>query len=145
LKRSQSMSIVFLGVAGLPAPRRLATAPTRHGSAILTPPRYNPFSYHSRSSRNSVRCLPFERDTVIGMQIFAYLWSYLFQIVHIFWTAHGCVNELVSLVCFDSRPGFGIISLLFSGYTLSLLGRVSGEHRGGATEILSPIGVEHEN
>jgi hypothetical protein len=38
LKRSQSTPIVFLGVAGLPAPRRLATAPTRHSSAIRTPP-----------------------------------------------------------------------------------------------------------
>ena len=30
--------IVFLGVAGLPAPRRLATAPTRHRPASLIPP-----------------------------------------------------------------------------------------------------------
>jgi hypothetical protein len=37
-KRSRSTPIVFLGVAGLPAPRRLATALTRHGSASLTPP-----------------------------------------------------------------------------------------------------------
>jgi hypothetical protein len=37
-KRSRSTPIVFLGVAGLPAPRRLATAPIRHGSASLTPP-----------------------------------------------------------------------------------------------------------
>jgi hypothetical protein len=55
------------------------------------------------------------------------------------------IDELVSLVCSDSRQGFGIISLLFSGYTISLLGRVSAEQRGGATEILSPIGVEHGN
>jgi hypothetical protein len=38
LKRSRSTLIVFLGVAGLPAPHRLTTAPTRHGSASLTPP-----------------------------------------------------------------------------------------------------------
>jgi hypothetical protein len=38
LKWSRSTSIVFLDVAGLPALRRLATAPTRHGFAILTPP-----------------------------------------------------------------------------------------------------------
>ena len=30
--------IVFLGIAGLPAPCRLATAPTRHRPASLTPP-----------------------------------------------------------------------------------------------------------
>jgi hypothetical protein len=29
---------VFLAVAGLPAPRRVATAPTRHSPASLTPP-----------------------------------------------------------------------------------------------------------
>jgi hypothetical protein len=28
---------VFLAVAGLPAPRRVATAPTRHSTASLTP------------------------------------------------------------------------------------------------------------
>ena len=38
------------------------------------------------------------------------------------------------------RQTFGITSLLFSGYTLSLAGRVSGERRGGAAEILSRIG-----
>jgi hypothetical protein len=36
-ERSRSTPIVFLSVAGLPAPRRLTTAPTRHGSSILTP------------------------------------------------------------------------------------------------------------
>ena len=38
------------------------------------------------------------------------------------------------------RQTFGITSLLFSGYTLFLAGRVSGEWRGGAIEILSRIG-----
>jgi hypothetical protein len=52
---------------------------------------------------------------------------------------------LISMVCSDPRQSFGIISLLFSGYTLSLPGRVSGEQRGGAAEILSQIGVEHGN
>ena len=37
--RSTSVTpIAFLAAAGLPAPRRLATAPTRHGPASLTPP-----------------------------------------------------------------------------------------------------------
>jgi hypothetical protein len=49
------------------------------------------------------------------------------------------------MVCSDLRQSFGIISLLFSGYTLSLLGRVFGEQQGGAAEILSQIGVEHGN
>ena len=43
------------------------------------------------------------------------------------------------------RQTFDITSLLFSGYTLSLVGRVSGEQRGGAAEILSRIGAEHGN
>ena len=38
---------------------------------------------------------------------------------------------------------FGRISLLFFEYTISLSGRVFGEQRGGAAEILSQIGVEH--
>ena len=41
LERSRSTSvtpIAFLAAVGLPAPRRLATAPTRPGPASLTPP-----------------------------------------------------------------------------------------------------------
>jgi hypothetical protein len=49
------------------------------------------------------------------------------------------------MVCFDLRQSFGIISLFFSGYTLSLAGRVFGEQREGAAEILSWIRVEHGN
>lgn len=52
---------------------------------------------------------------------------------------------LVFMVCSDPRRIFGITSLLFSGYTISLPGRVFGEQRGGAAEILSRIGVEHGN
>ena len=48
----------------------------------------------------------------------------------------------VSMVYFDLRQSFNIISPLFSGYTISLPGRVFGEQRGGAAEILSRIGVE---
>ena len=44
------------------------------------------------------------------------------------------------MVCSDPRQSFDIISLLFSGHTLSLAGRVLGEQRGGAAEILSHIG-----
>ena len=52
---------------------------------------------------------------------------------------------LVSMLYSDPRQSFGSISLLFSGYTISLLGRVFGEQRGGAAKILSRIGVEHGN
>ena len=52
---------------------------------------------------------------------------------------------LVYMVHSDLRQSFGIISLLFFGYTISLSGRVSGEQRGGAAEILSWIGVDHIN
>jgi len=77
------------------------------------------------------------------MHVFAYLFPYLFRIVHVFWTARGCVDVLVSMVSSDSRQSFGITYLLFSGYTLSLAGRVPGEQRGGAAEILSRIGANH--
>jgi hypothetical protein len=50
---------------------------------------------------------------------------------------------LVSMMYSDPRQSFGIISLLFSGYTISLPGCVFGEQRGGAAEILSRIGVDH--
>jgi hypothetical protein len=43
----------------------------------------------------------------------------------------------------DPRRSFGTTSLLFSRYTLSLIGRVSGEQGGGAAKILSRIRVEH--
>ena len=50
---------------------------------------------------------------------------------------------LVSVVYSVPRQSFGSISLLFSGYTISLPGRVFGDQRGGAAEILSRIGVDH--
>ena len=49
------------------------------------------------------------------------------------------------MVYVDPRRSLGIISSLFSGYTISFLGRVFGEQWGGAAEILPRIGVEHEN
>ena len=52
---------------------------------------------------------------------------------------------LVSMFYSHSRQSIGIISSLFSGYTISLPGRVFGEQRGNTAEILSRIGVEHEN
>ena len=76
------------------------------------------FSFDVRISRNLVRRLPFERDTVGGMQIFAYLWPYLFWIVHAFWTARRCVDGLVPMFYSGPRQSFGITSLLFSGYAL---------------------------
>jgi len=53
--------------------------------------------------------------------------------------------ELVSMLYSDPRQSFSSISLLFSGYTISLPGCVFGEQRGGVAEILSRIGVEHGN
>ena len=52
---------------------------------------------------------------------------------------------LVFIVYADPRQSLDIISPLFSGCTTSLPGRVFGEQRGGAAEILSRIGVEHIN
>ena len=51
----------------------------------------------------------------------------------------------VSMLYSDSSQNFGSTSPLFSGYTISLLGRVFGEQRGGAAEILAWIGVENGN
>jgi hypothetical protein len=53
--------------------------------------------------------------------------------------------SLVSMFCSDLGQSFGTTFPLFSGYTIFFLGRVSGEQRGGAAEILSQIGVEHGN
>ena len=50
---------------------------------------------------------------------------------------------LVYMVHSDPRQSFGITSPMFSGYTITLSGRVSGEHQGGAAEILSRTGVDH--
>jgi hypothetical protein len=50
---------------------------------------------------------------------------------------------LVSMVCSDLGQSFGFTFLLFSGYTISFPGRVFGEQRGCAAEILSRLGVEH--
>jgi hypothetical protein len=52
---------------------------------------------------------------------------------------------LVSMFCSDLGQSLGTNFPLFSGYTISFLGHVSGEQRGGAAEILSQIGVDHGN
>ena len=44
---------------------------------------------------------------------------------------------LVSMAFSDPRQSFDSTFLLFSGYTISLSGRVFGEQRGGAAEILN--------
>jgi hypothetical protein len=53
--------------------------------------------------------------------------------------------SLVSMFCSNLGHSFDTTFPLFSGYTISFLGRVSGEQRGGAAEILPQIGVEHGN
>jgi len=45
----------------------------------------------------------------------------------------------------DPSQNFGSTSPLFSEYTNFFAGRVLGEHRRGAAEILSRIGAEHGN
>jgi hypothetical protein len=77
------------------------------------------------------------------MQNFAYLGLYLFQIVHVFWTTCGCVDGVSFMVYSDPRQSFGNTSPLFSGYTISLTGRVFGEQRGGVAKILSRIEVDN--
>ena len=52
---------------------------------------------------------------------------------------------LVSVVHSHPRQSLDTISPLFSGYTISLAGRVSREQRGGTVEILSRIGGDYGN
>ena len=97
-----------------------------------------------RRSRKPVRRLPFGRDTTGDMQFFLHIFNRIcFELSTLLWTARGCVVGSGSMVHSDPSQSFGITSLLFSGYTISLSGRVSGEQRGGAAEILSQIGVDH--
>ena len=79
------------------------------------------------------------------MQLFAYIEPYVFRIVHVIWTAQGCVDMVSFHGQLRSVQSFSITSLLFSGYTISLTGRVFGEQRGGAAKILSRLGVDHGN
>jgi len=72
---------------------RLATAPLPFLHSHL---RYKQpvLLYFFLRLRRLVRCLPSERDMVGCIQITVYIRPYLFRIVHIFWTAHVCVNEV---------------------------------------------------
>ena len=79
------------------------------------------------------------------MQLFAYMEPYVFRIVPVFGTVRGCVDVVSFHALLQSVQSFGITSLLFSGYTISLTGRVFGEQRGGAAEILSRQEVDHRN
>jgi hypothetical protein len=79
------------------------------------------------------------------MQICAYLRRYLFRIVHVLWTARGCVG-VVSFHCL-LRSGTEFrhhLPVVLRIHTL-LGGRVSGEQRGGAAEIPSRIGADRGN
>jgi hypothetical protein len=40
------------------------------------------------------------------MQIFAYLQMYLFRIVHVFWTSHGCVDSVSFHALLQSETEF---------------------------------------
>jgi hypothetical protein len=96
-------------VGGTRRPRSTSSAlrssctASAHHCTDSAPPRYpdltvtlgiTPLSICGLWLRNLVRCLPFERDTVGDMRTFAYLRPYLFRIVYVFWTAHGCVVEV---------------------------------------------------
>ena len=63
-------------------------------------------SYHGRRSRKPVRRLPFERDTVGNMHMFAYVYPYLFRIVHVLWTTRVCVHEFSCHVPLRSETEF---------------------------------------
>ena len=79
------------------------------------------------------------------MQIFVYLSPYMFRIVHIFWTARGCVDGVSfhGVLPFETeyRHHFPVVLRIHNLPS----GRVFGEQRRNAAEILSRIGVEHGN
>jgi hypothetical protein len=77
----------------------------RCGSACTAAPRHR-----NRRSRNLLTYLLSERDTAGGMHFCAYLRPYLFRNVHVFWTACGSKDELVSMSWSDQRQSFGITS-----------------------------------
>jgi len=77
------------------------------------------------------------------MRITAYLRRYLFRIVHVFWTARECVDKVRFHVPLLSESEFRHhLPVVLRIHTLRK-GRVSGEQRGGAAEILTRTGAEH--
>ena len=68
-----------------------------------------------------------------------------FELSTLFGQPEDAYMGLVSMVHSHPRQSLGTISPLFSGYTISLTERVSGEQRGGAAELLSRIGGDHGN
>jgi hypothetical protein len=100
-------------------------------------------------SRNLVRCLPFERDTVGDMRTIAYLRPYLFRIVHAFWTARGCVVEVSFHAPLRFEREFRHhLSVVLRIHTLpckTCIGRIAGRccrnsvsNRSGAWKLMSP-------
>ena len=71
------------------------------------------------------------------MQLFAYMEPYVFRIVHVIWTAQGCVDMVSFHGQLRSVPEFR--------HHLPVVLRGFGEQRGGAAEILSRLGVDHGN
>ena len=98
-------------------------------------------------SRKLVRRLSFEIDTDGNIQNFAFVRPYLFRIIHVFWTARGCVDgdSFHDLLPFEIeyRHHFPVVLRIHNLPSLS--GRVFGEQQGNAAEIISRIGVEHGN
>ena len=80
------------------------------------------------------------------MQFFLHIFNRICsELSTLLWTPQDAYMGSGSMVHSDPSQSFGITSLLFSGYTTSLSGRVSGEQRGGAAKIMSWIGVDHIN
>ena len=124
------------------------TPPTRckHRHRLCISSTATVFAYLApRSSCNLVRRLPFGRDTIEicgSLHIYNYI---SFELSTLFGQPKDALILLAFMVHSYPRQSLGITSPLFSGYTISLSGRVSGEQRGGAAEILSRMVVDHEN
>ena len=103
------------------------------------------FSYSIRSSRNPVRHLQFKTDTVRNMQIFTYLWPYLFRIVHVIWTARWCADGVSFHGPLPSETeSWQHLSIVLRIHNLPF-GTCIWRIAGGAAKIMSRIGMDHGN
>ena len=79
------------------------------------------------------------------MQIFAYLYPYLFRIVHAIWTAQVCVDMVSFHDLLRSVPEFWhhlpVVLRIHNLLDRTCIWRAAGS----AAEILSRLGVDHGN
>ena len=104
-----------------------------------------PNPYYICRCRNLVRRLPFERDTIGNMHIFAFVWSYLFRLVHIFWTTRVYVDGFslhdLLLSEIEFRHCLPVVLRIHNLLVRTCIRRTAGR----CCQNLSRIGVEYGN